>query len=147
MKELWKQVTVDGKSYSIQKFDAFTGIKLIRLILAKLSPVIPMLTKEEADEQDYMALVFQILDCVSDEDLSNLVSKCLQVCYENLPAGQQPVMDSQGHYGVPDVEHDMVLVVKLCIEALKWGAADFFDGSFQGSEAMLQAISRLGAAK
>ena len=32
------------------------------------------------------------------------------------------------YYGVDDVEYDMGLTIRLCYEAIKWGAADFFGG-------------------
>ena len=58
-----------------------------------------------------------------------IIDKCLRVCYARLPAGLQPVIDETGNYGVEGVEYDMGLTLRLCFEAIKWGASDFFAGN------------------
>lgn len=135
-KDIYKKVKINDREYVIKKFDAMTGLKIGRLVIAKAAPLIPLLdigngknteTKEENEERIYNA-VGGILATMTDEDVEDLVKKCLGVCYIDLPAGLQPIIDETGHYGVDDVEYDMGLTIRLCVEAIKWGASDFFDG-------------------
>ena len=135
---LYTNVTIGEQEYAIKKFDARTGMKLARLVISKAAPIIPMLEtitkdsgKEKTDEKPednnkiYEA-VGAVLATLTDEDMDNLMDKCLRVCYAKLPAGLQPVIDENGNYGVEGVEYDMGLAIRLCFEAIKWGASDFF---------------------
>lgn len=136
---LYTDVTIGDREFAIKRFDAKTGLKLARLVLSKAAPIIPMLDavpdgegqKEDRKPED-SAKVYEavgaILGTLSDADLDDLVNKSLQVCYAKLPAGLHPVMDENGNYGVEDIEYDMGLTIRLCFEAIKWGASDFFDG-------------------
>lgn len=143
---LFTSVTIDGTAYSIKKFDAKTGLKLARLVISKAAPIIPMLDKitgkdegkntgkDERNKPDaegnkeLYKVVGAVLETLSDSDLDDLMDKCLRVCYASLPAGEQPIIDENGNFGVPDVEYDIGLCIRLCFEAIKWGAADFFAG-------------------
>ena len=145
---LYTSVTINDTEYQIKKFDARTGLKLARLVISKLAPIIPLLDlideneKNKADnkgkkgkqapamtdEQTYR-MFGQVLGELTDEDMDMLVDKCLRVCYVNLKAGPQPVIDEVGNYGVEGVEYDLALTLRLCFEAIKWGASDFFGGN------------------
>lgn len=140
---IFKKVTIKDQEYVIQKFDSKTGLKLARLVMAKAQPLVPLLAAQEQDKSngnaeakqaiiskdDTFKAVFAILGELKDEDIDALVDKCLRVCYVDLPAGRQAVMDEAGNYGVDGVEYDPVVTTMLCYEAIKWGAADFFDGN------------------
>lgn len=130
---IFNRVTIDDREFIIQKFDAKTGLKLARLVMANAQPLIPLLADESSrggvTEDKTFRAVFAILGGLKDEDIDALIDKCLRVCYVDLPAGKQPVIDETGNYGVDDVEYDPVLTIRLCYEAIKWGAADFFDGN------------------
>ena len=134
--EIFTTVTINERTFAIKKFDAKAGLKMARFVIAKLAPLIPMLNtgidekgeeKEMSDEQLY-EVVGMITDKLSDDDIDSLVDKCLRVCYEVLPAGRAAVIDETGHYGVEGVEYNPVLALRLCFEAIKWGASAFFDG-------------------
>ena len=140
---VFTDVKIDDRSFSIRKFDAKTGLKLARLVIAKAAPIIPMLdemtNKNGGDDRVYEA-IGNVLSQLDDADIDSIVDKSLRVCYENLPAGRQPVIDENGYYGVEDVEYDMALVLRLCIEAIKWGASDFFDGSRSTLKSIMQPV-------
>ena len=129
---IYTRVTINDQDYIIKKFDAKTGAKLARLVMAKAKPLIPLLAAgqeeggEGGSEMGAYNAVFAILGELQDEDIDALIDKCLRFCYADLPAGRQPVIDETGHYGVEDVEYDLPLTMKLCYEAIKWGASDFF---------------------
>lgn len=130
-KELYTNVTIEDRSFSIKKFDAVTGLKLARLVISKAAPLLPLIESatgaKQTDEKIYAA-VGEILSTLDDKDIEDIVFKCLRVCSELLPAGPAPVIDAMGNYGVDDIEYDMGLTLSLCFEAIKWGASDFFDG-------------------
>ena len=148
--ELYTDITVGENTYAIKRFDARTGLKIARLVIAKAAPIIPLLDRgsedpkaakpkgrkqtgqnaadADPDNSQVYGAVGAILDSLSDEDLDVLIDKCLRVCYAKLPAGPQPIIDEMGHYGVEGVEYDMGLTLRLCFEAIKWGASDFFAG-------------------
>lgn len=106
-------VTIGEEQYSIKKFDAKTGLKIARMVIAKAAPLIPLLEKSEdktdttlmpnkpdkpgkddkiakVDDSAIYEVVGTILDTLSDSDVDDLVDKCLRVCYLNLPAGLPP---------------------------------------------------------
>ena len=127
---IFTTVSIGEEKYSIKKFDAKTGLKIARMVIAKAAPLIPLLDKSDGktDESDNSVyeMVGTVLGSLSDADVDDLIDKCLRVCYLILPAGPAPVIDETGHYGVEGVEYDMALTIRLCIEAIKWGASDFF---------------------
>lgn len=142
---IFNKVTINDQEYVIRKFDAMTGLKLARLVIAKAAPIIPLLdigddqkdgqkdgqkktAQDIANDERIYTVVGEVLGTMSDADIDDLVKKCLSVCFVDLPAGMQPIIDETGHYGVEDVEYDMALTIRLCYEAIKWGAADFFGG-------------------
>lgn len=123
---IYTNITIGEQEYSIKKFTAKTGLKIARFVLAKLAPIIPLLDSSESTEDKLYTTLSEILETLSDNDIDDLVDKCLRVCYVSLPAGPQPIIDETGHYGVEDVEYDLMLTLRLCFEAIKWGASDFF---------------------
>lgn len=123
---IYTNIEIDGVSYSIKKFTAKTGLKMARLVLAKLAPIIPMLDPGASTDDKLYETLGEIFDSLSDAEIDDIVDKCLRVSYVVLPAGPQPIIDETGHYGVEDVEYDLLLTLRLCFEAIKWGASDFF---------------------
>lgn len=125
-RELLKTITIDGDEYIIQRFDAMTGLCLARLVLAKAAPIIAIIGEDGNTTDQVVQAIGALGDSISDEDINSLVTKCLRYCYKRLPAGNQPIIDADGHFGVEDVQYDMFLTLQLCFEALKFGASDFF---------------------
>jgi hypothetical protein len=140
-----KLVEVDGRQFCINKYSAFIGIKIAKTFVAKVLPVfqsfLPIIQtaagggtagKEEVLANLDKFLDFEnlsrALDLVSSEDLELIMKHSLMVCSEPLGAGPAPVMNADGTYGVPNIEYDPVLVLRLVCEAVIWGLGDFFDG-------------------
>lgn len=144
--DLFKTVEIKGDTYRIQKFTAKDGLKLARLVLAKIAPLIPLLPEkpDEAgnpgaamDDDATFKAVSIALNGMEDNDVDYLADKCLRVCCKMLPAGPTPIIDENGYYGIPEVEYDIELTIRLIVEAIKWGASDFFDGSGFDLKALL----------
>jgi len=121
-KDIYKTIQIDGETYSLRKFDAMTGLMVARLLLAKVAPLLPMLK----DGGGLFEAIGTALGTLTDEEVAGLARKCLQCCSRLMPAGPQQLMDERGNYGVEGLEYDAPLVVKLCVEAVMWGATDFF---------------------
>ena len=124
--EIYKNVTIDDENYSIRKFTAIQGLQIAKLIISKFTPIIQYIDNTEEMPPEAVFTLMQSIGTMSDEDVENLVKKCLRCCFKVMPAGLQAVIDKAGNYGVDGVEYDLVKVCKLCIEAIKWGTADFF---------------------
>ncbi len=168
--DLYTNVTIDDRSFSIMKFDARTGLKMARLLMAKIAPLLPYIVGEDeakksddkkpeeakavkalADsfnkkldkdgEQSLYATVGVLLEKLDDETIDYIIDKCLLHCSEILPAGNQPVLYANGIYGVEGVKESIPLTVRLCYEAIKWGASDFFDGK---TSALIQKLKEFG---
>ena len=144
--DLFKTVEIKGDTYRIQKFTAKDGLKLARLVLAKIAPLIPLLPEkpDEAgtpgasmDDESIYKAVSVALNGMEDNDVDYLTDKCLRVCCKMLPAGPTPIIDENGYYGIPEVEYDIELTIRLIVEAIKWGASDFFGGSGFDLKALL----------
>lgn len=144
--DLFKTVEIKGDTYRIQKFTAKDGLKLARLVLAKIAPLIPFLPEkpDEAgnpgaamDDESIFKAVSIALNGMEDNDVDYLTDKCLRVCCKILPAGPMPIIDENGYYGIPEVEYDIELTIRLIVEAIKWGAFDFFDGNGFDLKALL----------
>lgn len=141
---LLNTVHIGDHDYLIRKFTAKDGLKIARLVIAKAAPLIPYIDKDMNTDDDVYKAVGIALDAIEDKDLDALIDKCLRVCSRILPAGPAQIIDETGHYGVEDVEYDLGLTIQLCIEAIKWGAADFFGGN---ASALKQLMARVGSSQ
>ena len=124
--ELYKVVDIDGEQFSIQKFTAITGLQIAKMVISRFSILLPYIDNSEGVPPEALLGMVDAIGRLTDEDVENLVKKCLKCCFKQYPAGPQPVIDKMGNYGVEGVEYDIVKTVRLCIEAIKWGTADFF---------------------
>ena len=68
---------------------------------------------------------------VSDEDLDNLIDKCLRVCYANLPAGMQPVIDETGNYVI---DADTMSQLQQLAGGASQAASEVADGSSRAAK-------------
>lgn len=171
--DLYTNVTIEERNFSIMKFDARTGLKMARLLLAKIAPLLPYINADEGEEngakadeqkqeeakavkalaasfkvkmdkdneQGLFSTVGVLLEKLDDDTIDYIIDKCLTHCFEILPAGNQPVLYPSGIYGVEGVKESITLTVRLCYEAIKWGASDFFGGK---NSALLQKLKELG---
>ena len=137
-----KSVVIDEETYVIRKFDARTGLKIARLLLAKATPILPLLDDGDAkkavakakkmaaksDDDKLYEMIGKVMETLSDDDIDDLLNKCLRVVSKQMPAGLQPIIDATGNYGVEGIEYNLKLTLRLAYEAIVWGASDFFDG-------------------
>ncbi len=145
MREKEKIIPLNDGSYRLRKFPAIDGAYFVKLIMEKLIPAVrviitafPGLSKTltgkgaaEADKEltvdEMVATVIPILSSISKQDLTQIMTDCLNRCDKMLPAGPQPVMQGN-EFGVPDLEDDIVTCLILCYRVVEFNVAGFFGG-------------------
>ena len=139
-----KAIEIEGRKFIVKKYPAMDGIKIAKVLIAKIMPVfqtfMPLISESQkggvsagkvlSNLGDYLSLdkIAETLDKVSPKDLDYIMQQSLMNSYENLPAGEARVLNPDGTYGVIDVEYDPLLNLRLVCEAIMWGVGDFFDG-------------------
>jgi hypothetical protein len=143
-REKSKNIEVEGRKFTITKYTAMDGLKIAKLLLAKVIPAfqdfLPLVKKMNSggkiDAEESMASIVEnlsldtiadALDKVSEADFDYIVKKSLQCAEEKLKAGSQVVMYENGIYGIEDIEYDPLLVLRLTCEAVVFGCGGFFD--------------------
>lgn len=120
-RETEKIVTISGRKFKIEKFDALTGSYIAFMLAEKF---LPMGLEAKAGFGD-MPKNRQLM---SREEFAQLQRDCLSVVSEVLPARSAPVIAENGSWGVENIEKDTRLVLLLTVHALAFNVAGFFDG-------------------
>ena len=139
-----KTIEVEGRTFVVNKYPAIDGLKIAKVLLAKILPVfqtfIPLVKESQkgnlsaekvlSNLGDYLSLdtIAGTLDKIAPSDFDYIMQQSLMNVHEKLPAGNAKVLNPDGTYGVIDVEHDPLLVLRLVCESVMWGIGDFFDG-------------------
>jgi len=140
-----KIVEIEGRTFQITKYSAVTGLIIAKLIISKILPMLQSLlpvistamSGDEGAKESVMAELEQhfdfesiarALDLVTEQDMTYIVEKSLMSCSEILGAGPAQVLNPNKTYGVPNVEYDVVLVLRLVCEAVLLGCGGFFEG-------------------
>ena len=109
---------VDGtaQSFRLTKWDALSGVCLLRQVLSHL-PKEQEIPLAELPERIFLDL--------SDFELKPILISALNHVEMLLPAGYQRVMTG-ADWGVPELEHDTAACLKLALESCVWTLRDFF---------------------
>ena len=113
------QLKMDGTptDFRLTKLNAFSGAELLQL-----------LAKMPAGGEDAGETVSAVFAALSAENLRTLMTSCLNHTEVLLPAGYQPVMQGSA-WSWPELEHDAMTCLKLCMEEVLWTLEGFFGGS------------------
>ena len=113
------QLNMDGTptDFRLTKLDAFSGAELLQL-----------LAKAPAGGEDAGETVSAVFAALPQGDLRSLMTSCLNHTEVLLPAGYQPVMQGSA-WSWPELEHDAMTCLKLCMEEVLWTLEGFFGGS------------------
>ena len=105
---------VDGETreFRLTKFDAFSGVSALRLVLRHMN----------AGGEN---MVENILMGLTDQELRSLMTTALNHTEVLLPAGYQPVMTGSD-WGWQELRYNAAVCLKLAIECVKWSLKDFF---------------------
>ncbi len=110
-------LTVDGvnREFRLTKFDAFSGVELLRLAL-----------KHRSGEggRDLVSLLAEL----TEQELRQVMTAAMNHTEVLLPAGYQPVMAGKD-WGWEDLEHDAPACLTLTLENVLWSLQGFFAGA------------------
>ena len=145
MRNITKDIdlTVDGKAvrFRLTKLDAFSGVKLLRLIM-RLEEAAEQREVEQGDgfarsanaelqnrprcsTPNFSPTIMDLLSTLTDAELHDLMTSVLNHTEVHLPAGLHPVMMGTT-WTYPDLEHDTPTAMRLLMEGLSWTLSDFF---------------------
>jgi hypothetical protein len=139
-RETYKDIKLSNRDWRIRKFDALTGSYMAYQLLNLALP--PMIGKMLANtgiplntEKDGRMMTKQ--------EFTAFQKDCLSVCFENLKAREAPVIDTNGNWGVADLENDLNTVLMLTIYVLAFNVESFFgEGPLKGLEQSLSDTSQ-----
>ena len=140
MRQTEKTVEVQGRKFKIKAFDAMTGSYIAFTLFEKMLPAGmegKILTQMGRDSSPLP----QGRQLMSKQEFFDFQKDCLSVVSEVLKGRDAPVIESNGHWGVPDIENNTVLVLTLTLHALAFNVADFFGGD--GLKELLSSVRDL----
>lgn len=133
-RENFKKIKIQDRNFIIRKFDALTGSYTVLKIGALFAPLFKNIdfAKIDANTEDVMSNLSAIdlsgigisLSSLKEEDFLYVQRKCLQVCYEDLPAGSAQVLKENLTFGVNDI--DSKTAMALMIQTIIFNVTDFF---------------------
>ena len=139
-----KTIEVEERTFVVKKYPAMDGLKIAKVLVAKILPVfqtfMPLIKESQkggvsaekvlSNLGDYLSLdsIAATLDKIAPADFDYIMQQSLMNTFEKLQGGDAQVLNDDGTYGVIDVEHDPLLVLRLTCEAVMWGIGGFFDG-------------------
>ncbi|MBO7631862.1 MAG: hypothetical protein J6S78_05990 [Lachnospiraceae bacterium] len=155
MRETTKQIKFgpegEERTYQIHKMNALAGSYLIKFCSEKLLPVynsiqgvfsdtavdVENMTDEEVKAAEsevaekrlssILTIIPKALENLSEKELLEFETRCLQTVDVLKAAGWQPVMIN-GHFGDEDLEYDIGAVLRLVYEVLVFNLGSFFAG-------------------
>ena len=130
------QLNMDGTptDFRLTKLDAFSGVALLRLLASLPESTTQRVILNEGEGSHSRSPLFSVFSALSDSDLRNLMTVCLEHCEVRLPAGWNPVM-TRGEWSYIELEHDVATCMKLTIEEVLWTLEGFFGAGASDSKA------------
>ncbi|HWQ41324.1 MAG TPA: hypothetical protein VN456_04735 [Desulfosporosinus sp.] len=134
----FKEVEMKGRKFIIKKFDARTGSFMLIKVTGIIAPMLKGLDLKKIQAMKAESLDLNSIDIpgivsgltsLKEEEFNYIHDKCLQVCFETLPAGPTRVMNSDGTFGVVGLETDSSTTLALVAHALMHNVTGFFSGS------------------
>ena len=150
MREITKEVThtFDGNeiTFQITKMDALRGTWLMKFCIEKVLPLfnklkdvfsqdtdeekspeeLDRLAKERAEQ--VIAILPEVLASLSEDDILTLEKRCLSTVKAVVPGGLHPVFSGE-HFGLEELEYDIMTTLVLCYEVIEFNLGSFFGGS------------------
>ncbi|MFT8350030.1 phage tail assembly chaperone [Clostridium saccharoperbutylacetonicum] len=132
--ETYKNIEVDGRKFRLKKMDARTASYI--LFTKGLSLITPLLKNIKFDSIDNfqisdldISLLSDALNNISEKDFRFIQDNALQTVYEILDAGEAPVLNANGSWGINDIAFNGALIMTLTIQSLYFNIKGFFPES------------------
>lgn len=143
-RETKKIVEIQGRTFEIRSFDAFTGSYIAFTLMEKMLPMgmeAKVMNAIKADRGN-AAVSLPSRALMSKGEFIVFQRDVLSVVGEVLPARTAPLFNENGSWGVADIEDNAMLVIILTIHALVFNIAGFFTGDgLKELKAGLQSLS------
>ena len=134
-----KIIELEGRKFKITKFDAMKGSYMLFKVIGIITPLIETLRKSckgnAKDVKDIKDINLEGLNFteiaaglvnMKEQDFKYIQENCLKSCYEILAAGDAPVLNENGTYGIIGIETDLKTVMALTIHSLMFNVSGFF---------------------
>jgi len=126
VRELNKEITLNGSVYQINRMTASNGSWILAQVITKMLPV--------AMETGFSSSGMQLpsnRSQLNEQEFQNIQHHCLRVCSRYEPQGDtrvaQPILFADGRFAFKDLEYDLVTVTALTVHALVFNLSPFFD--------------------
>ena len=133
LREEFKVIKLQDREFKIHRMNALAGSYLVYQLMGSMLPggMDKSVTAGKAPSDRKK---------MSREEFTEIQGECLKVCTETLKAGDTPIINPNGSFGVSDIETNLTLVLALTVNALVFNISCFFEGnalkeltdSFQG---------------
>ncbi len=134
-----KDIEIAGIRYQIGRFKARDGSWILAQVLTKMLPAVI----ERALVKEAGAQLASSRAMLGEEEFASIQGHALAVCrrYENgnVP---MPIFLLPNTFAVKEIEYDLIVVMKLTIEALLFNLTPFFEGG--GLSLILDLLPGLG---
>ena len=118
LRETRREVTLQGRTFVISKMPCMTSVYLGYLIMTSALPGII--------EAKIGITGMGARTAMSPKDFNLVMGDSLSVISEVLPAGNTPVLNSEGKFAVSDLDTNGPLVTVLVAHSLKFNLEGFF---------------------
>lgn len=121
-RETTKTVELQGRTFEIRSFDAFTGSYIAFTLMEKM---LPMGMEQKAELEGSLPAGRTMM---TKAEFISFQRDCLSVVGEVLKGRTAPLLNENGTWGVPDIADNTMLVLLLTIHALAFNVSGFFAG-------------------
>lgn len=117
MRETKKIIEIRGRKFILNKFDPFFG----NFIAFKIFSL-----QSDSNKEFNLELLLKSFITGSYEEYENFTKRILKYCSEVLPAGEIPVINSEGNIAI--MELDTPLMMELFTREMMFNIEGFFEG-------------------
>lgn len=119
-RETTKTIELQGRTFEIRSFDAFTGSYIAFTLMQKM---LPMGIEQQTELGDSLPTSRATM---TKSEFMAFQRDCLSVVGEVLKGRTAPLLNANGSWGVPDIADNTMLVLLLTIHALAFNVSVFF---------------------
>ena len=138
LKQQTTTIEFEGRNFELHRLPAMHMSFMIRRLGGAFAPLAKVIT--ERGEAGFAEGIAGALQGLNDDDIAFFYTIALQHCYEVLPAGNVRVLESNGRYGVPDIEYDAALLNLLTISVLVFCASFLDVGRLKSAAEIVKAL-------
>ncbi|MEI6580041.1 MAG: hypothetical protein WCN92_11360 [Eubacteriales bacterium] len=121
MRKTEKDIMINGRKFRIKKFSALLGTGILRDLLTTALPI---------NITDFLpgasALKGATSKAMSIQEFEDFQKLLLSKTFEMLPAGETPIINANGDFGVIDLEYDTLAVLSLLKDIIMFNFESLF---------------------